>query len=73
MSNDRTSPASKMFLNKLKSLKEQLAKTIDEDITPKLNDLRISEGMREKLKDKLADLKKTIREITLLEDRLERL
>ena len=74
MGNDRTLPtAAQVMLGKLKLLKERLARTIEEDIRPKLMDTRISESVREALKEKQADLERTIHEITLLENRLTRL
>ena len=68
------SPAlAQIMLGRLKTLQETLKKTIDKDILPRLEDKRVSAEVKAALTAKLEDLKKSIREISLLTQRLERL
>ncbi len=73
MNSPAYSTPQRLFLMKLKSLKEQLEERMEKDILPRLNDSRLPQSTKEDLKQALADLKKTIQEIDYLEKRLERL
>lgn len=73
VNSDNLAPAPAMMLATLKTLRTNLQRAIDEEITPRLKDERISPRTRSLLRERLTDLEKSIHEISSLERRLERL
>lgn len=73
MYQDSRSPALEAMLKTLRALREKLTRTMSNEILPRLKDHRISEETKEALKARMEDLKKSLRELDCLEERLQRL
>ena len=73
MHQDSNSPAKQLMLKRLIDLKNNLRQKIDSEILPRIKDERISKKTKELLQERMDDLEKSIREIALLEQRLNRL